>query len=163
MKTFCSLLAILLITSCHMDKHNNKQEMVIDAETFELELTAFDALGKKHLIPQNNIDVFIAENFDALLHLEEDLELWFYVEDDQKSFAIQRIEKDQNGTIHKADPPGFWDSETVCKTCRDEDCVVATLSEAIGEGTFDVDIRVRVKTTLGMQTGLQICYDSYKD
>lgn len=136
MKTFFSLLAILLITSCNMDKHHNKLGMVIDAETFNLELTAFDALGKKHVIPQNDLDLFIAENFNALLHLEEDLELWFYVEDDQKSFAIQRIEKDQNAAINKADPPGFWDSETVCKTCRDEDCVVATLIRSHWRGNL---------------------------
>ncbi|MDE0471366.1 MAG: hypothetical protein OXH57_05445 [Ekhidna sp.] len=159
------LLILIVAFSCAKEETSEELgDLSIDISTFELNLKSFDDLGKEFEITDGDITNFLISNFDALLVVETDLELKVYSRSDKKTFAIQSIAKEDNNILCKqADPPGFWDSETVCETCRSEDCVKNTLSEAIGEGNTDVDIRVRVKKTLGAQTGLEICYERYKN
>ncbi|MDE0470791.1 MAG: hypothetical protein OXH57_02525 [Ekhidna sp.] len=74
--------------------------------------------------------------------METDLALKVYSRNNKKTFTIQSTVKENNNILYQqADPLVFWDSETVCETCRKEDCVKHILSEAIGEGNTDVDIR----------------------
>lgn len=153
------LFTLIIVSSCAQEEVVNETEnFSINTETFNLDLKAFDSFGKEHDLPNNNIKGFLLKNFNELLELDESLELMVYSRKDKKTFAIQDIEKSSNSVQkRRADPPGSWDSETVCKTCRSEDCVKNNIAEAVG----DVDIRVRVKSILGVQTGLEVCYERY--
>lgn len=157
------LITIIIIASCANEEVIREADnLTIDESTFQLDLKSFEDLGKEFEIKNGNISNFLTSNFEQLLTMENDLELKIYSRKNRKTFALQSINKIENNVLYmKADPPGFWDSETVCKTCRNEECVKSTLSEAIGEGNTDVDIRVRVKRTVGVQTGLEICYERY--
>jgi len=151
------------MTSCSQEEMiRETDKLSIDESTFQLDLKSFENLGNEIEIEKGTINDFLTSNFEELLTMEDDLELKIFSRKNKKTFALQSInKKGNNASSMKADPPGFWDSETICNTCRNEQCVKATLSEAIGEGNTDVDIRVRVKSTLGVQTGLEICYERY--
>ena len=163
MKNLFLFIIIIFITSCTKDKAIREVDnLSINESTFQLDLKSFENLGKEIEIKNGNVNDFLTSNFEELLTMEDDLELKIFSRKNKKTFALKSINNNDNNVNHfKADPPGFWDSETVCNTCRNEESVKSTLSEAVGEGNIDVDIRVRVKRTLGVQTGLEICYERY--
>ncbi|MBZ9779528.1 hypothetical protein LB452_11405 [Psychroflexus sp. CAK8W] len=161
MKNLFLFIVIIFITSCTKDEVIREVDnLSINESNFQLNLKSFESLGKEVEIKNGNVNEFLTSNFEELLTMEDDLELKIFLRKNKNTFALKSINNNDNNLL-KADPPGFWDSETVCNTCRNEECVKSTLSEAVGEGNTDVDIRVRVKRTLGVQTGLEICYERY--
>ena len=163
MKNLLLIVLVIFITSCTQEEVIREVEnLSIDASNFQLNLNSFKNLGKEIEIKSDNVSGFLASNFEELLTMEDDLELKIFLGKNKKAFAIYSVDKNKNNSLYfKADLSRFSDSGTICKTCRYEDCVKSALSEAIKEGNTGVDIRIRVKRTLGVRTGIEICYINF--
>ena len=156
--TFCTILTLTLIFSC--EQNNSEAQNQFDFQNLELDLDLMgflDMLGERNPI-EGSLEEFIAINYSGIENLDSELELILGTSSDGNYFIIQELKNsDPNSRTN------LEGVETVCKTCRSESCVENTLSEAIGEGDTDVDIQVRVVRTMGVQTGLRVCYDRYTE
>lgn len=151
-------LFVVLTQSC--DKNEEVQQPIesinLEEVDLNLNLSSFDNLNKEFSIPNNNIETFVLNNFNELLEMGEDLEIKISLKKDKKTFKINSISNSKNQLINSRGGATM----TNCTTCRDENCVADALKEAVGMGDRDVDITVRVKKVLGVQTGLEVCYDT---
>lgn len=162
-----ALGSIILITSCSKEGEDQPmEEFNLNEESLDLNLKAFDSFGEEFDIPNNDVIGFLSKNYSDLEAMPEDMEVTIMSRQNNSFFKIELVENevDKSASINRnIDPPGFYDTVKECKVCRDRGCIESTLASAIGDGFNHVEISVRPKYTLGVRTGVEICWEYYKN
>jgi len=166
-KIFLLLITIVVFIAC-----SNKDEAEDNSDT-EFENTSISgnlledlelSLNLKEYydisFSTQNMDVFI-EKYSAELLLGEG----FYFKGNDKYTVVRISTPEYEQKMLALNAQGFntenkASKDVTCKTCRNEECVRTTISTAVGDGTSTVYLRVRPVTTLGVRTGVQVCYSS---
>lgn len=155
------VLLVLISTSCEKEQTNENSNFSNTSEDFivtELNLDLDFTLDDYYDIyfKSSNLNSFNEKFSDELLSNGN-----FYIIND-KDFTFVRISSseyekklDNSKNINQYSKT---DSSVTCKTCRSEDCVAKTIKKAVGDGTKTVYMKVKPITTLGVRTGVQVCY-----
>jgi hypothetical protein len=146
-----AVLLLWFFTSC------STQEVAPEIKSFELskfELNLAEVTDFGKLYPLlTDVSTFYKKNHKELDALPDNIKLRI-IHNKNGSFFTLEIDED-NQTKNQTEGEFLIED---CRTCTNAECVADALKEAIGDGLQDVDITYRNQRTLGMRTGVKVCW-----
>jgi hypothetical protein len=152
-----AVISAVVFNSCQNEEPIIEENNIsLNENDFNLKLATFDSFGKEFDLPKKDIKTFFKKHFNDLLTLDESLEFKILSKKGKKTFVIKPINNTKKSVQQNF---ARYETETICKTCTNEECVAQQLTKAVGAGDVDVNITVRVQRLFGARVGLKVCYD----